>query len=269
MRRVTEPRVVAPSGVAATPVGAGLVTSSAAGASVLLAVGAGAGLWALVLAVALVQAAMVVGWISLSDLTGVWPGAALAGGAGICADILLAVRREDPLLLPVIGVVAAGFVIAVLGQLARRPPRAGLVPLLTTTVAALVVSGAGALWVATERTSSGHDLVVLLAVAGAGAALGAALAGGVPVSEAVGPLLAAAAGTLGGVAAALLASGPLDVSTWSATRSGAVIGALVALGTVVARYSAAPRPVPPLLAASVPVLLAGPAAYVVARLLQG
>jgi hypothetical protein len=260
MRRVT-------TALAARPV-ASVAAVALAG---LLAAGSLGGRLGLAAAVLLVQAVLLAGWTRELDVPVTVPAIALPAAVAIATVGVLVARVDEPVLAPVVGLVAVAFVLALLVQLARRPPRDRLTPALTATVTAAVLVAATAQWLAAGRGPGGSGLVAVAAAAAAAGALAAlapvTLAALAPVALPARGVVAALAGAVVGAAAG---SGVEAVGAASGAWLGAGVGAAVGLGTVAAGLlpgRGSRRSV--LLGAALPVALGGPVVYGLGRLVVG
>lgn len=121
-----------------------------------------------VVAVACAQVATGKGLFDEAALPDAWPPLAVVLLAAFAGDLVLLGRAADAGVGPLVGIVSAGFLVVLLLQMARRPPRTRLTETVTCAAGALVVTAGGALWLAADlrEASSG----VLLAVAAGGAA---------------------------------------------------------------------------------------------------
>jgi hypothetical protein len=262
-------------GVSAALAARPVVRLAPAGLAALVALAAPAGRVALLLAVLAVQAAVVAGFAYGAHAPVTVPAVALPTGVALAADAVLVARVDEPLLGPLVGIVSAGFVLAVLVQLGRRPPRTDLTTALTDTVAVAVVTAVAAGWLAVERGPGGADLV---STAAAAAAAGALVTAAVPDDDRLGDprrrltamaavaLLGAVAGAAGG---AVLGAALADVGAGNGTAVGAAVGSAVGLGVLVARALQSGTNPAPLLSASVPVTFGAPVAYALGRVLLG
>lgn len=205
-----------------------------------------------------VQGALALAWLTLARVPARLAGASIAISAGVAAGVLLvAERRPSPGGLS--GVIGLGVVAAVLGQLLRRD-RSRVTDVLAAQCAAvlLVVAVAAPLALAAYRHGGQAAAAALF---GLGLALFAGQLG-VPerpwrmaAAAGVGVLVAAGVGlaVLGGTGAAVAATAAI------ATAASSVVVAVVAGQRRVARA----------LAVTAPYALAGPCAYLVARVMLG
>jgi hypothetical protein len=242
-----------------------------AGATVGLTLGAGD--TGRLVAVGLLQVALVAAWVVATGIRGSTGSVALgvAAAAGADAALLLPERPELDWLLPVLGL---GFLAAVVHQMTRPAPRLYLVASLAGVVLLLCSVSALAVLLGLGRLEDGERALVT-AVLAVGAAL---LVGhlvdlvlprpeitpGVPRGL-LGLVLAVAAA----VAVALLRrDGGTLVSALSATTFGAALGGVAALMAVGASYVVAERGQPswalPVVQAVLPLAAAAPIAYALA-----
>jgi hypothetical protein len=238
-----------------------VVTAALAG---LLALAAYAGPIPLAAAVLAVQGAFLGSWHRYVGAPGAAGGVAVGGLTALGCLAVVGVRSGDLPLVPLAPVVGLAVVLALLHQLCRRHPRDRVVASLSATVSGATVAGLGALLLPSAATVRG---AAFLATALAGAVAGAlvlALPGSRP---GLGPrgLLAVLGGGLAGAAVAVLGE-------TIGAAPGALAGAVAAVGSTVAgmpsrgavlnRLDVVRLPV----AGSLPVLLAGTTAYVLAAL---
>lgn len=247
-----------------------LVAAGACALGAALVIGAATDPGVLLAAVFLAQAVVIVGWHRCLDVPGATGGTVVAGAAAVGADVLVLVDAggEDRPLSAVPTVLALTVLAALVHQLARRDGRERLTASLTATVAlaalvslgstflavseaedglglvsastaaaALVVAG---VWVRHRRGGSHRHDIAVVVVAGAVAALAVIALDGLPVVPAL--AVAGSAGVIAWVAGVLVARAPV---------AGAQCGGLPVAGP----------------AAGLPVLVAGPVAYVLGRLL--
>lgn len=231
-------------------------------AAVALALGAalvlGAASTAAVLAVAvgLVQALVAARWFPAVTVPGGRTGPVIALAAAATADVLVARADGVHPMGPAASVAGVAFLAALVQQLARRDGRPALTASLSATVALVVLAVLGAGYVAAAAADDGDWLVAAVAVCAAVLAASTALPGPSALSWTVGAVAAGGAGAL------VLGLGDLD-------RRAVVVVPLAATATAaVGRLLATRLPRPdPWLAAALPLLLVGPAALVLARLL--
>lgn len=264
------------SRLAATVTGlaAGVVAAVLAGFAVL-DVGLLAG------GVFVVQVVLALAWLAALDAPGSGGNFVISVAAAGVMDGLLA-SAPGPDIGRAAGVVGVVVVVALLYQLARRP-RLGVTRSFAGTVSAVVFALAAATYVALG-VESGGDFADVCALLGAGVALAIArlvdLA--LPRPVAVTGSRRGVAGLVVGVGAALLVgwgcgAGRAELGSDRGIRLALVAGviALVADLAVDAVLSAAPpaddraRSALPPLGILLPVVLAGPAAYVAGRILLG
>ncbi|MGY1855317.1 hypothetical protein [Modestobacter sp. SYSU DS0290] len=247
-----------------------------AAAGVLVAAGLLAGLPALfdgpgrIAAVAVLQLALVAGWVVATGIRGA-AGSVLLGvlaAAGADVALLLPERPELDALLVVLGL---GFLAAVVHQMTRRAPREYLVASLAGVLLLLCSLCALAVHLGVARVDDGPQAATTAALVVAAALVVGhlvdlvlprpQLATGVPRGL-VGLVLAVAAG----VAAALLAGdgGPLVEHLWD-VFFGAALAGVAALTAVGASYVVVERAEPswalPVVQAVLPFAAASPFAY--------
>nr|WP_240934243.1 hypothetical protein [Cellulomonas sp. IC4_254] len=211
----------------------------------------------------LLSGVLALGWPRVAGLPARAGSAVVIGLAGVAAVVVVHVTTTEPLLGDVPAVFAGAVLAAFVAELVRRDGRERLVESLAGTVAGALVPVCAAGWLAAERTAAGDAVVVTGAVAlavgsaitalplrgwaGAGATLGAAVAGGL--------VAGAALPTVGLLSGALL---------------GAAIGVLVASGDALFdRLPALEHRLAGWAVAVLPVAVTGILVYVVGRVLVG
>lgn len=211
----------------------------------------------------LLSGVLALGWPRVAGLPARAGSGVVIGLAGVAAVVVVHVTTTEPLLGDVPAVFAGAVLAAFVAELVRRDGRERLVESLAGTVAGALVPVCAAGWLAAERTAAGDAVVVTGAVAlavgsaitalplrgwaGAGATLGAAVAGGL--------VAGAALPTVGLLSGALL---------------GAAIGVLVASGDALFdRLPALEHRLAGWAVAVLPVAVTGILVYVVGRVLVG
>lgn len=237
-----------------------MIAALAAGLAAALVLGAVAAPAVLMLSLMLVQGVVVSRWFAALQVPGGEGGVVVAGLAGLAADLLVLLRDERRPLAPVGAVLGVTLLAALLHQLLRRDGRERVTSSVgaTTTLAVLVV------------LATGH-LGAILSEGGAALAVVAALAAGVVVVLDAVPLPVPRPARS---AVALVVGTSLGVAVGAAGELGAGTGALVGLGcavtaavaTILARRTPQPEP---FVSAGLPLLLAGPVAFLLGRLLIG
>jgi hypothetical protein len=236
---------------------AAVAASVAVALAVLLGLGAAGPVAVLVAAVALVQLLVAVRWFDVLDVSAAARGGAVVGAAAaIGADLAVAVRDDRRPLAPVTAVLGLAMLAALFHQLARRDGRDRLTASLAATVALAAVGALGSCYLGAQSSGDGAAFVV----AGVAAAAAAVVATALPGPEIVG----AGVGLVAGVVVGAVVGGLSDLGP----RTGGLVGlGCVVAGAVtaaVARRAARPDP---LVTAGLPLLLAAPVAFVLARLL--
>jgi hypothetical protein len=237
----------------------------AAALAVMLALAAAGPTALLVAALAVVQGMVAARWFSAAGAPGAPVGSAVGAAAGVAATVSVAVRDDQRPLAPLAAVLGLVVLAALLHQLARRDGRDALTTSLAATTTLGVVAALGAGHLAAAQSKTGTPLVVAAVLAAA--AVVATDAASLPSVHR--PLPGAARALAGLALGALLG---LLAGLWSGLGSGT--GALVALGgaavamvaVLLAHRLARPEPV---LTAGLPLLLTGPAAFVLGRLFAG
>jgi hypothetical protein len=262
-----------------------------------------------VLAVALLQVALAFSWHEANDLPGRRGGAYVASLAGVGASVAVFFDAEDGEVSPLLGAVGIGFVAALLHQLIRREGRPDVVASLSGTVTLIALVVLPATWVAERESRGGAAVIACAATAVAVAVLGTllprwpllggvlGLAGGTaagagaatlePILGSSGRWIAAAAAFVAITAVAIarfamadvLARGiPLPVATAATSLTREPLAAPPGEATGEPMEVAAIEPPDPvdrtrqaqmLVTATLPLVLAGPAAYVLGRVLVG
>lgn len=229
----------------------------AAGLAVALGLAAAGPVAVLVAAVALLQLMVAFRWFLALDLDAAARSGALVGAAAaIGADLTVALRDDRHPLSSVSAVLGLAMLAALVHQLVRRDGRDRLTASLTATVSLAVVGTLGSCYLGAQ---SGRDGAAFVAAAVAAAAV-VMVAAALPIPE----VLGSGAGLVAGVAA----GGVVGVLTDLGPRTGGIVGLACAAGAVVtaavARRAAHPEPV---VTGGLPLLLAAPVAFVLARLL--
>lgn len=171
--------------------------------------------------VGLTQLLLVISWHHALGATDARSGAALAGLLIVAVDVTVAVNDDSNYYGPVVVVVAVGFLLAVVQQLARRDGRTDLTLSLAATLSSALLGALGVGWVVNLNLDQGQDLTALAGVAVAAAALG---------RLAPGLAGAAVALVLGTGVAAIAGAGVTGVGLWL----GAGVGVAAALPSVLA-----------------------------------
>jgi hypothetical protein len=245
MHRVTHP-LVAAGGLA---LGAALVLGAATAPAVLL------------LAVVLGQGLVVAGWHRSLGVPGAVGGMVVGAVGALVCDVLVLAGAGDRPLSALPGVLALVVLAGLVHQLARRDGRDRLNASLSATVAMTALAGLGATYLAASDGEDGLGLVSAAAVSAALVVAGSVLRArlGLPKAVDLAVLLVAAAVSAAGVLSSGLAGGPALAVAASA--------AMVAwAATLLVARSSAPDPG---VAVGLPLVLAGPVAYVLGRLLVG
>ena len=229
----------------------------AAGLAVVLGLAAAGPVAVMVAAIALVQLLLVVRWFGVLDVSAAARGGALVGAAAaIGADLAVALRDERRPLTPVTAVLGLAVLAALLHQLLRRDGRDRLTASLTATVALAAVTGLGSCYLGAQSSRDGTAFVIA-GVAGAAAAV---VAAALPGPEVAGGCLGLIAGAGAGAVAGVLS----DLGAGTGVLVGLGCSAAAAVTAAVARRAVHPDP---LVTAGLPLLLAAPVAFVLARLL--
>jgi hypothetical protein len=251
-----------------------LVSVVAAGA--LLAGGLADLPWLWIPVVAL-QVALVVTWHRSLGAPSAATGAAVGGGLALIADVVVATTDDAPSLGPVVVVLGAGYLIAVVQQLVRTDGRERLVDSLAATVSLATIAALGVSWVVMAQLSDEASSVALLSDTGAQSAV--VVLAGASVAAAVGRLApgivgAAVAPVLAGAVAGWLLGAAAD-DAWLGLGLGVAAGVPAALAATMQFRVGADAGGPAdagwgggwVVSALWPVLFAGALGYVALRVL--
>jgi hypothetical protein len=249
MPRVKQRGFVAVAAVALA-LAAALVLGSATAPAVLL------------VAVVLAQGLVVAGWHRSLDVPDVRGGAVVGAAAALGCDLLVLVEAGDRPLSALPGLLAVAVLAALVQQLARRDGRDRLTASLAATVSLTSFAGLGATYLAASDGEDGLGLVSAAAVAAALVVAGDAARHRLGWPPLLGTLVVAGAAAL-----AALAVVALDGVAGGPAAAVAATAAVVAwAATVLVARTAAPDLG---VTAGLPIVLAGPVAYVLGRLLVG
>jgi hypothetical protein len=239
------------------PMIAAVAASVAAALAVVLGLAAAGPVGVLVAAVALVQLLVVARWFGALDVSAAARSGALVGAAAaIGADLGVALRDDRRPLTPVTAVLGLAVLAALIQQLTRRDGRDRLTASMSATVALAAVVGLGSCYLGVQSSRDGTAFVAAGVAAAAVAVVAAALPGPAIVGAAV--------GLVAGVGAGAVVGGLSDLGP----RTGGLVGlgcvVAAAVTAAVARRAVHPDP---LVTAGLPLLLAAPVTFVLARLL--
>jgi hypothetical protein len=236
---------------------AAVAASVAVGLAAVLGIAAAGPVGVLVAAIGLLQLLVAARWFVALDVSAAVRGGTLVGAAAaIGADVAVALRDERHPLAPVTAVLGLAMLAAMVHQLVRRDGREHLTDSLTATVSLAVVGALGGCYLGAQSSRDGTAFVVAGAAAATLAVVAAALPGPEALSAGVGLVAGAGAGVVVGLLSDL---GP---------STGGIVGlcCVVAGAVTVAVARRAARP-DPFVTAGLPLLLAAPVAFVLARLL--
>ena len=236
---------------------AAVAASLAAGLAAALGLAAAGPVAVLVAAVGLVQVLVAVRWFAALGHRFCGARRGLVGAAAaIGADLAVALREERRPLAPVTAVLGLAMLAAMLHQLVRRDGRDRLTDSLTATVSLAVVGALGSCYLGTQSSRDGAAFVAAGVAAAAVVVVVAALPGarGGRRRRRTGRRVGA------GVVVGLLS----DLGPRTGGFVGLGCGVAAAVGAAVARRAARPDP---FVTAGLPLLLAAPVAFVLARLL--
>ncbi|NUU23406.1 MAG: hypothetical protein HOV68_18125, partial [Streptomycetaceae bacterium] len=237
-----------------------LLTTGLAG---VLLVSALAGGGAAVAGVLFLQVLTAAGWFRLH---GMWParqGIALAVLAGVAADVSVLLAGNDALaILP--GVLAGVLGVVLLQQLARRDGRPELMPALTVTASAALLTVLDVMYVLAARVEGPGVKDGALVVVGVAAVAAAVLPASLPLPGPVGSVIGLAAATGVGVAA----GSALHLESASLLL-GVGAGTMGLLGRRAAGYDHPSRFVHMTAGVALPLALAAPAVYLLGRVAMG
>lgn len=90
--------------------------------------------------------------------------------AALAGDLVLLGRNPDSGVGPLVGIVSAGFLVVLLLQMVRRPPRTRLTETVTCAAGALVVTGGASLWLVADLREASSGALLAVAAGGAAAA---------------------------------------------------------------------------------------------------
>jgi hypothetical protein len=236
---------------------AAVAASVAAALAVALGLAATGPVAVLAAAVGLLQVMVAFRWFAALEVDADARSGALVGAAAaIGADLAVTLRDDRDPMASVTAVLGLAMLAAMFQQLVRRGGRDRLTASLTATVSLVVVGTLGSCYLGAQLSRDGAAFVT----AGAAAAAVVVVAGALPGPEALGSATGLVAGGASGLVVGLL--------TDLGARTGGIVGlgcAGVAVVTVaVARRAPEPDPV---ITAGLPLLLAAPVAFVLARLL--
>ncbi|WP_436778322.1 hypothetical protein [Yinghuangia sp. YIM S09857] len=234
-----------------------------AGLAGVLIAGALVGGAAMVAGVGVLQVVTAAGWFRLH---GMWParqGIALAILAGGAADAAVLLAGDDALgILP--GILAAVLGVVLLQQLARRDGRPELLPALTVTASAALLTVLDVLFVLAARVESPDVRDGALVAVGAAAVAAAVLPAAMPLPGPLGAALGLAAASVTG----LVAGSVLNLGG-TAVVLGAGAGLMGLLGRRTAGYDHPSKFVHFTAGVSLPLALAAPAVYLLGRATLG
>ncbi|WTW96516.1 hypothetical protein OG216_25525 [Streptomycetaceae bacterium NBC_01309] len=237
-----------------------LLTSGLAG---VLIAGAVVGGPAIVASVAVLQVVTAAGWFRLH---GMWParqGIALAILAGGAADVAVLLAGDDALgILP--GILAAVLGVVLVQQLARRDGRPELLPALTVTASAALLTVLDVLFVLAARVESPDVRDGALVVVGAAAVAAAVIPAAMPLPGPLGAALGLAAAAVAG----LVAGSVLNLGG-TAVVLGVGAGLMGLLGRRTAGYDHPSKFVHFTAGVALPLALAAPAVYLLGRAALG
>ena len=216
----------------------------------------------LLVAVLLAQGLLVAGWFPALRVPGPVGGRVVVAAAAVAADVAVLAADETRPLEHVAPVLGMALLAALTHQLVRRDGRVELTSSLTATVAAAVLVGLAAAWLALDVSRGGTGLLVLAAVAAAAPLPADLAAGAVGLGRWAGILAAAVVTGLAAVAVA--AATDLSFAVTLAAGAGGAVAARLAV--LVANRAVAPHP---LLAAALPAVLVAPSVYLLGRVLVG
>ena len=212
----------------------------------------------LLLAVLAVQGLLIFGWHRALDVPGALGGMILSAATALAADVALLVRDDARPLTPVTGVLGVAMLGALVHQLTRRPDRARLTASLTATTMLVVLVALGALYLPAEETRGEAALVALVAAATVAAAGAELLPSTAVVRGAVAVVVGLAVGAVFG--------GVTGLAMGSALLAGGAAAAVAAAAMAFVRRAERPDLAT---SAALPLVVAGPVAYVLGRILVG
>jgi len=190
----------------------------------------------------------------------------VAGAAAISADVLALDGARDRPLSDVPAVLALAVLAALVHQLARRDGRDRLTASLTATVSLAALAALGSAYVASLDVEDGPALVTAAGVAAVLVVSGVFSRRRSGASNRYDIVVVTAAGAASAVV--MVALEGLEVGPALAVSGGSALVAWVA-SVLVARASGSGSREGAALGAALPILVAGPVAYVLGRLLVG
>jgi len=220
----------------------------------------------LLAALVVTQAVVVATWHRCLGVPGGVGGAAVAGAAAVAADVLVLDGAGDQPLSSVPAVLALAVLAALVHQLARRDGRDRLTASLTATVSLAALAALGSAYVASLDVEHGPGLVSTAGVAAALVVAGVFARRRSGASNRYDIVVVPAAGAASAVV--MVALEGLEVGPALAVAGVSALVAWVAT-VLVARAPGSGSREGAALGAALPILVAGPAAYVLGRLLVG
>ena len=217
-------------------------------------------------ALVVTQAVVVATWHRCLGVPGATGGAAVAGAAAISADVLALDGARDRPLSHVPAVLALAVLAALVHQLARRDGRDRLTASLTATVSLAALAALGSAYVASLDVEDGPALVTAAGVAAVLVVFGVFSRRRSGASNRYDIVVVTAAGAASAVV--MVALEGLEVGPALAVSGVSALVAWVA-SVLVARASGSDTREGAALGAALPILVAGPVAYVLGRLLVG
>jgi len=220
----------------------------------------------LLAALVVTQAVVVATWHRCLGVPGAAGGAAVAGATAVAADVLVLDGSSDQPLSSVPAVLALAVLAALVHQLARRDGRDRLTASLTATVSLAALAALGSAYVASLDLEQGPGLVSAAGVAAALVVAGVFARRRSGASRRYDIVVVPAAGAASAVV--MVALEGLEVGPALAVSGVSALVAWVA-SVLVARAPGSGSREGAALGAGLPMLVAGPVAYVLGRLLVG
>lgn len=247
-----------------------LVAAGACALGAALVIGAATDPGVLLAAVLLAQAVVVIGWHRRLDVPGATGGTVVAGAAALGSDLLVLADAGDRPLSAVPVVLAMAVLAALVHQLVRQDGRDRLTASLTATVTLAALASLGSTFLAVSEAEDGSGLVSAAATAAALVVAGVSVRRWRGGSQRTDIAVVAAAGALAALAVVALDGLPVVPAIAVAGSAAAiawVASTLLARAPAAAAQQGAWSGAGP--SAGLPMLVAGPVAYVLGRLLVG
>lgn len=229
----------------------------------LLVVAGFVGVGALAAAVIVLQLAVAASWHDLVRAPGARAGSLIGLASGVAATLSLAVGTSQGPSGALAVVAVAGLFLAFAQQLLTGDEGPARLTSLTATVALVVVEVLAASWLSAAAVPDGGWVVTAGAVGAVMGALAVAVAGTSTMVVVVALLVAGGAGALLGVV------GPAGLGPAAGAGVAAAAALAAVCGSQVRRLAGRSARTAPATVAALPLVLAGPAAFIAERILLG